>query len=306
MKDLFADLVRIGRFVPAATFQRVGYTVGALLMLSGVFHGVVYLVDGGAWGGPLSWRKPIVFGLSFGLALLTLTWLLSFLRPRRLAGWLTVGIFAFAAVGEVFLISMQTWRGVASHFNESTDFDAAVFNWMGRLVLVVGLTIVVITVWAFIRLDAPTSLALAIRLGLVLMLVSQGVGVQMIVEGGNTFGSEGALKLPHAFTLHAVQVLPALALLLLAAESTERRRVRIVTLGAVGYALVIASTMVQTYAGRSPLDLTLAATALAVVGLALLTASAVFTLLGLSTRARPTVSPPPTTPAKPTIRGRTP
>ena len=29
-----------------------------------------------------------------------------------------------------------------------------------------------------------------------LMLVSQAVGVQMIAEGGNTFGAAGALKVP--------------------------------------------------------------------------------------------------------------
>ena len=85
------------------------------------------------------------------------------------------------------------------------------------------------------------------------MLVSQAVGVQMIVEGGNTFGAAGALKVPHAVTLHAVQVLPALAILLLAApELLERRRVAIVTVGAVGYASLIASTMVQTYGGLQP------------------------------------------------------
>ena len=88
------------------------------------------------------------------------------------------------------------------------------------------------------------------------MLVSQAVGVQMIAEGGNTFGAAGALKVPHAVTLHAVQVLPALAILLLAApELLERRRVAIVTVGAVGYASLIASTMVQTYGGLSPFDL---------------------------------------------------
>ena len=54
MKDLFHDLVRIGRFVPATGYQRFGYVCAALLTLSGVFHGLVYLVDGGGWEGPLS------------------------------------------------------------------------------------------------------------------------------------------------------------------------------------------------------------------------------------------------------------
>ena len=71
-------------------------------MVSGLFHGLVYLVDGGGWEGPLSWRKPTVFGLSFGITLITLTWFLGFLRPSRWAGWTVVGILSVASLGEVF------------------------------------------------------------------------------------------------------------------------------------------------------------------------------------------------------------
>jgi hypothetical protein len=306
VRELVSDLIRVGRFVPVSAYQAFGYACGGLLIASGLFHGVVYLVDGGAWQGPLSWRKPTVFGLSFGLTLATVTWLTAFLRPRRPVGWLLIGVLGIASIGEVFLISMQTWRGVASHFNESTNFDGAVFSTMGALVSIVGLVMVAITVWALLRLDAPPSLALAIRLGLVLTLVSQGVGVQMIVEGGNTFGGAGALKLPHAVTLHAVQVLPALALLLLTEVSPERRRVRIVLLGAFGYALLIASTMAQTYAGRAPLDLTLPSSGLAGIGLILLGICAALALLGLGSRANPPVSGPPSAPADPALQGGTP
>lgn len=295
MKDLLHDLVRIGRFVPATAYQWFGYLCAALLVLGGVFHGLVYLVDGGGWEGPLSWRKPTVFGLSFGITLATLTWVVGFLRPSRWAGWTVVGILGVASCAEVFLISMQTWRGVPSHFNESTPFNAGVFSLMGMLVTIIAVMTVLITVWSFVRLDAPASLRLAIRLGLVLMLVSQAVGVQMIVEGGNTFGSAGALKVPHAFTLHAAQLLPALALVVLASQLTERRRSEIVGLGALGYAVIIASTMVQTYAGEAPLDLTLASSALAATGLVLLAASALLALRGLATRSGPPVDSPPGT-----------
>lgn len=287
--------------MPVASFQRFGYLVGGLLIVSGVFHLAVYLVDGGAWGGPLSWRKPIVFGLSFGLTLLTVTWLVTFLRLRRAAGWLLIGTLGLASLGEVALISMQTWRGVPSHFNETTPFDGAVFSAMGTLVGVVVLVTVVITVLAFRRLDAPASLSVGIRFGLLLMLVSNAVGVQMIVEGGNTFGSEGALKLPHAVTLHAVQVLPALALGLLASESTEKRRIRVVGVGALGYALLIASTMVQTYSGRAPLDLAVLATVLAVTGLVLLSACAWIVLRGLVRQVRHPVAPSQAAPVGPAI-----
>ncbi len=290
MRELVADLVRIGRFTPVASYQRFAYLCGALLILSGLVHCVVFLVDGGSWEGPVSWRKPIVFGLSFGITLVTLTWFMGFLRPRRSIGWLMLGVLAVASVGEVFLISMQKWRGVASHFNEDTDFDAMVFSMMGMLVGLVALVSVAITVWALVRLNAPTSLAFAIRFGLVLMLVSQFVGVQMIVEEGNTFGAEGALKVPHAVTLHAVQVLPALALLLLASDFLERRRIEILAIGTAGYAALIASTMAQTYSGRSPLDLGLLSSALALVGLILLAVSALFALRGVAARLRPEAS----------------
>lgn len=57
MRELVADLVRFGRFTPVEPYQRFGYLCGALLILSGLVHGVVYLVDGGLWEFPVSWRS---------------------------------------------------------------------------------------------------------------------------------------------------------------------------------------------------------------------------------------------------------
>jgi hypothetical protein len=294
MSGLIQDLARAGRLDSPSRAQRVAYYAGALLVLSGLFHVAVYLVDGGPWEGPVSWRKPVVFGLSFGITLATLAWVVGFLRAGKVATWAMTLILVTASVGEVALITMQRWRGVASHFNRDTAFDASVFDLMGMLVTLVVVVTVVVTVWSFVRLDAPPSLRLAIRAGLVLMLVSQMVGVQMIVEGGKTFGAGGALKVPHAVTLHAVQVLPALALLLAVSEVTERHRVRVVAAGAVGYALVIASTMLQTYAGRGPFDPGIAVSLVALAGLALLVGSGLVALRDLTaTLHGPAASAPP-------------
>lgn len=273
MTELVARLAQVGRFTGVPAWQRFAYWCAALLVLAGLFHVGVFLSDGGPWEGPLSWRKPIVFGLSFGVTVATLTWVLGFLHPRRVVAWVVVGVLAVASVGEVALISLQTWRGVPSHFNNSTPFDETVFSLMGMLVTVLVVLTVLVTVWSFFRLDAPAGLALAIRAGLVLMLVGQAVGVQMILEGGNTFGTAGALKVPHALTLHAVQVLPALALLLLLSDSAERDRVRVVRVGIGGYAVLIAATLLQTYGGRAPLDPGPGVILLALVGVALLATS---------------------------------
>ncbi|GGN33048.1 hypothetical protein FHR83_001711 [Actinoplanes campanulatus] len=49
----------------------------------------------------MSWRKPITFGLSFGLTLLTVVWLSAYLPlSGRRRGWL-LGIFAVDCCAEV-------------------------------------------------------------------------------------------------------------------------------------------------------------------------------------------------------------
>jgi hypothetical protein len=90
-------------------YQSFPYGAGVLLLASGLVHSVVFLVDGGGWDGPLSWRKPILFGFSFGSTVLSLGWVLSFLPRRRPLGWLLAGPLGVASVAEVVLITMQRW-----------------------------------------------------------------------------------------------------------------------------------------------------------------------------------------------------
>src|SRR5579884_977081 len=146
----------------AAGYQKLLYVVGTVLLVSAVVHLCVILVTGGSWQGPVSWRKPITFGFSFGVTCWTLGWILSYLPARQRIGWTLSGGFSVAALGEVFLISMQQWRGVASHFNFATPFDDTVFTIMGNLVTIIGVIVLILTVWTFISLQAPPSLALAI------------------------------------------------------------------------------------------------------------------------------------------------
>ena len=51
----------------AEAYQKFGYVIGVLLIGSAVFHTGVLIVTGGSLEGPVSWRKPILFGESFGL-----------------------------------------------------------------------------------------------------------------------------------------------------------------------------------------------------------------------------------------------
>jgi len=56
----------------AGPAQRFAYLTGGVLIVAGVAHGAAWLVAGGAWQGPVSFRKPATFDLSFGLTTITL------------------------------------------------------------------------------------------------------------------------------------------------------------------------------------------------------------------------------------------
>jgi hypothetical protein len=58
--DLRREMTASLRFYwdSAAGYQRFLYALAAVFFVSGVVHGAVFLVDGGAWEGPASWRKP--------------------------------------------------------------------------------------------------------------------------------------------------------------------------------------------------------------------------------------------------------
>ena len=285
------------------SYQSFLYAAGVLLLASGLVHSVVFLVDGGGWDGPLSWRKPILFGFSFGITVLSLGWVLSFLPRRRRLGWLLAGPLGVASVAEVLLITMQRWRGVPSHFNEATAFDTAVFRSMGGLVAMVGLAIVTVTVWSFASLRAAPSMAMAIRVGLVLLVASQLLGGAILANGltkpdaeavaaGSTFGAAGGIKVPHAVSLHAVQLLPALAWLLVFTAWAERRRTQVVLVAAAGYLGLFLVTVIQTFSGVPTLQLDAGVAVLMVASALALAGPFVVTMRELARRWRGT--PPPT------------
>ncbi|MEU6477874.1 hypothetical protein ABZ858_13430 [Streptomyces sp. NPDC047017] len=225
------------------TVERLCHTIRLLLVLSGLAHLVVFAVDGGPWDGPVSWRKPVTFGLSFGATLIALTWVTSYLRTGRRARAALLVVLATDRVTEVGGITLQAWRRVPPHPNMETPFDTAVSMTLtvGGGVLVVLLT--ALAVVSFRRRPAgPAGMALAPRSGFAILLVALASGAAMIARGvflvrtGHqqaAYHSTAALKPPHAVSLHAVLVLPALAWLLSRTPWSEPVRRRVVA-GAVG------------------------------------------------------------------------
>ena len=204
----------------------------ALLILSGVIHLAVLVISGGTWEGPLSLRKPMTFGLSFGLTLVNVTLIASFLPLKDRSRTLLLGVFAAACVLETFLVSLQAWRGVPSHFNVETPFDAAV----AQVLAVGGFTLVAIiaglTVAVFRHGRAlPSPLRLAVQAGFVALVAAQIVGGVMIATGMRlVFGGEahrayataGWLKPVHGALMHGILILPLLAWLISKTDWDDR------------------------------------------------------------------------------------
>ena len=273
-----------GYWTGANTAQRFAYSIGFLLMMSGAFHLAVLLASGGSWEGPLSWRKAISFGFSFGISTLSLVWVTHYLRGSKFVNCV-MWILGTAMLVEVGLVTMQVWRGVPSHFNFATTFDTVVFTLMGVSIGFVGLVTVALTILSFSSIKAPASMKWAIRIGLLLLLAGSAIG-GMIINNGNRkvfdspdrsfvaanvddsaiYGQAGHMKSSHAAGLHGIQVLPFVAWLLLFSPLPERRKTGWVFVAAAGYVIACAVMANQTFSGRSPGDLPGTSMALLLVG----------------------------------------
>src|SRR5262245_44660672 len=229
------------------TMERVCYVVGTLLLASGLIHLLILIVSGASWLGPLSLRKAMTFGLSFGLTLITIGWVSSFLEMRDRMRTALLGAFTAASVLETTLVSMQAWRGVPSHFNLATTFDGIIARTLaaggaGLVAVIVALAIV-----SFRRnASVPDNLRIAIRSGFVILLGSMAVGGLMIAKGmqlaltghaAAAYATGGTLKPAHAVMMHAILVLPLVAWLMTLTGWTERAQRRVVLVAVGGYAV---------------------------------------------------------------------
>lgn len=233
--------------------ERICYLIGAVLIGAGLFHLVVFAVDGGPWYGPVSWRKPATFGFSFGLTLIAVAWVASYLSIGERSRTLLLGVFAADCVVEVGGITLQAWRHVPSHLDRETPFNSAVSTVLaiggGVLIVVLG----TVAVAAFRpNPEIPASMRLGLRAGFVSLMIGLATGAAMIARGvtevntghqRQAYHDVGFLKPVHGLSLHGVLVLPALAWLLSRTTWDESRRTQVVAITAAGFGLAIAVTL---------------------------------------------------------------
>ncbi|MFF4651725.1 hypothetical protein [Streptomyces sp. NPDC001380] len=244
----------VGRaWAQARRTERACLVLAAVLAASGLFHLAVLAVDGGPWEGPVSWRKPATFGLSFGLTLAAVARVSAPLRLGVRLRTVLLGVLAADSLVEVGGITLQAWRRVPSHVDMETPFDSAV-----SMTLAVGGAVLVGVLGALAvpalrgRADAPPDMRLALRAGFASLLIGLVSGAVMIARGvvlvraghqQEAYHAVGFLKPVHGVALHGVLVLPALARLLAAAGWDTARRTRAVAAASAGYGVLLAAAL---------------------------------------------------------------
>lgn len=234
--------------------------IAAALIVSGLFHLAWLVLTGADWNGPLSLRKPGLFGVSAGLTAWSIAWVMNKLHPHRLDRLIACAM-AGGLLLEVGLITVQQWRGVPSHFNHTTTFDATIEAIMLGLILLVTAGIVWLTLRSFRLPPMDISFAIALRGGLWLLTLSCGLGIMATILGElnlavgklpEVWGPAGVIKYPHGAALHAIQTLPILSWLLLKLRVSKPAWLVLATLWS--QVLFLVHAFWQTMFGRARFD----------------------------------------------------
>lgn len=249
---------------------RMWWQTACLFAVLGALSIGAWLVDDRLLNGVSVWSKPLKFQASLGLHFATLALLAPLLsRARMVSRAFHAVVYASvaAALFEIGWIMIQAARGRASHFNDQTLLDNAMYALMGvgALVLVAAPFLLGVWLWRDYRpLRRADPLRLAAATGLILSAVatlivagymshfgSHWVGQTASDAGGLAIlgwsREVGDLRVPHFFATHAMQALPLLGFVLRGAGTAGCRWV----LGASAFYMVFtAAVFVQALLGR--------------------------------------------------------
>jgi hypothetical protein len=229
------------------------------------------LVDDRLWLGTPIWMKPLKFELSLAVFFATLAlfarWLPAAVVHARWHG-VYAGSVVVATVAEMAWILGAAALGTGSHFNQSTPLAATLFNLAGVLAIWFTASTALYGVLIWRSADGPRSPAvrLGVAAGLVLTFVLTVVFAATMARNGSHFvpasapnaggvwvmgwsRTAGDLRVAHFFGTHAMQAVPAAALL--AAALLKPRPATVATAGfVVAYVAVCVAIFVQGLAGQ--------------------------------------------------------
>ncbi|GAB2557683.1 hypothetical protein GCM10027269_09130 [Kribbella endophytica] len=236
------------------------------------------------------WMKPLKFMISFALYCATLAWMLSLqTKARRLGWWMGTVVAVGVAAEMVLIVGQVVVRGRQLHFNMSTPADKLIHDIMAGTVYLIWTAVLVVAIQLLFDKPGDKALRWSIRLALGTTLGgmllgnlmfratpaqqtamdttgredffgSHSVGVEdggpgMPITGWSTEG--GDLRIGHFLGVHALQLIPllALGLILLARRYAVLRpegpRTALVAIGAASYGSLIWLVTWQAERGES-------------------------------------------------------
>lgn len=251
---------------------------GAIMLIASFITLGLSLFDPRLFQGVSVWHKPWKFQFSTFMYWWSLAWFAGYFAltvqqsvAMRYVVWMSIA----AGLFEVLYISWQGAFGLASHFNLSSPFYGAMYTAMGIFAVLLTSTSGVLG-YQVLRNSLQTfktdvALRHAIGWGLivtsVLGTVTGGVLGARTLSGGHWVGGTandalgllvfnwsrdgGDLRVAHFFALHAMQIMPLLALFLFAAapNMTQSTAKRWVWLVAVFYSIFCIFTLIQAQRG---------------------------------------------------------
>jgi hypothetical protein len=216
--------------------------------------------------------KPFKFALSIALFLGTMGVLLPSLSVSPLTRSALAWLFASTMVAEMAPILLQSLRGTTSHFNGRGALNGPLWQLMIVAIVLATLGLVCVALLASFRpliaadgRAMASIMAFAWRAGLWLLLLTPVSGFAMGGRGQHSVGGDdgglglpfvnwsvqhGDLRVAHFFALHAVQLLPVFAwlLLYLVADAGARWGLLLTTIFAA--TVLCVGSLVQASAGR--------------------------------------------------------
>lgn len=173
------------------------------------------------------WVKPLKFVISGVIYVASIGFLTTLYPYSKRKKKIVLNTVALTMILELIIILYQGFRGVKSHYNFDSSFDALMFAAMGMMV---GMNVLIMVMFIFdtIRKKLNTSKVVqwSILLGWLIILYGSAVGGQMIgqlshnvgvVDGGeglpflNWSTIAGDLRVAHFFGLHGLQIIPLFA-----------------------------------------------------------------------------------------------
>ena len=204
------------------------YWTALFILLIGTGCVIGLLVDDRMLMGVNVWIKPLKFSISIAIYLFTTGYLITKYpysnRKKNIINHLT----AWSLLFEFGIIAYQASRGVRSHYNGDSAFDAILFLLMG---VFVGVNVLLMIVFIFdtmrLKLNTGKAMQWSIFLGWTIVLFGSWVGGQMIAQVAHNVGvadggaglplvnwstKGGDLRIAHFFALHGIQIMPLFAL----------------------------------------------------------------------------------------------